>query len=52
MARNDERRRELADAGLAVLARDGARGLTHRAVDSAAGAPAGTASNYFRTRRR
>ena len=50
MARNDERRRELADAGLAVLARDGARGLTHRAVDTEAGVPAGTASNYFRSR--
>jgi len=51
VARNDDRRRELADAGLAVLARDGARGLTHRAVDSEAGVPAGTASNYFRSRR-
>jgi len=51
VARNDERRRELADAGLAVLARDGARGLTHRAVDVAAGVPAGTASNYFRSKR-
>jgi DNA-binding transcriptional regulator YbjK len=50
MARNEGRRRELADAGLAVLARDGARGLTHRAVDVEAGAPAGTASNYFRSR--
>lgn len=50
MARNEGRRRELADAGLAVLARDGARGLTHRAVDAEAGAPAGTASNYFRSR--
>ena len=50
MVRNDERRAELADAGLAVLARDGARGLTHRAVDVEAGAPAGTASNYFRSR--
>jgi len=50
MVRNEGRRRELADAGLAVLARDGARGLTHRAVDTEAGAPAGTASNYFRSR--
>lgn len=50
MARNDERRRALADAGIHVLAREGARGLTHRAVDAAAGTPAGTASNYFRTR--
>lgn len=50
MARNDERRRGLADAGLAVLAREGARGLTHRAVDDASGSPRGTASNYFRSR--
>lgn len=50
MARNEGRRQELADAGLAVLARDGARGLTHRAVDRAAGVPTGTTSNYFRSR--
>ncbi|MCO1659420.1 TetR/AcrR family transcriptional regulator [Pseudonocardia humida] len=50
MVRNEGRRRELADAGLAVLARDGARGLTHRAVDTEAGVPAGTTSNYFRSR--
>ncbi|KQY59858.1 TetR family transcriptional regulator [Aeromicrobium sp. Root495] len=50
MARNDDRRRDLADAGLAVLAREGARGLTHRAVDREAGVPTGTASNYFRRR--
>lgn len=50
MARNERRRGELADAGLAVIAREGARGLTHRAVDAEAGAPSGTASNYFRSR--
>lgn len=50
MARNDERRAAIADAGLRVLAREGARGLTHRAVDTAAGVPAGTTSNYFRSR--
>ncbi|QEV99430.1 TetR family transcriptional regulator [Microbacterium caowuchunii] len=50
MARNDERRSALADAGIRVLAEQGARGLTHRAVDSAAGTPRGTASNYFPTR--
>jgi AcrR family transcriptional regulator len=50
MAKNEQRRRLLADAGLAVLARDGARGLTHRAVDEAAAVPVGTASNYFRSR--
>lgn len=50
VARNVERRRLLADAGLGVLAREGARGLTHRAIDEAAGVPVGTTSNYFRTR--
>ena len=50
MVRNEERRSVLADAGLAVLAREGARGLTHRAVDVGAGVPAGTTSNYFRSR--
>lgn len=50
MAKNDARRAALADAGLAVLAREGSRGLTHRAVDEAAGVPTGTTSNYFRSR--
>ncbi|GAB3551356.1 TetR/AcrR family transcriptional regulator [Arthrobacter tumbae] len=50
MARNDQRRSALADAGIRVLADEGARGLTHRAVDAAAGTPRGTASNYFPTR--
>jgi AcrR family transcriptional regulator len=47
---NPERRDQLADAAIEVLAQDGARGLTHRAVDAAAGVPAGTTSRYFRTR--
>jgi DNA-binding transcriptional regulator YbjK len=38
------------DAAIAVLADHGARGLTHRAVDQAAGLPPGTTSNYARTR--
>ncbi|GGR26916.1 TetR/AcrR family transcriptional regulator [Agromyces mediolanus] len=50
MAKNEARRRALADAGLDVLAREGSRGLTHRAVDEAAAVPAGTTSNYFRSR--
>ncbi|MDR6867030.1 AcrR family transcriptional regulator [Microbacterium resistens] len=50
MAKNDARRRMLADAGIAVLAREGSRGLTHRAIDEEANAPIGTASNYFRSR--
>ena len=41
---------QVADAAIAVLADHGARGLTHRAVDQAAGLPSGTTSNYARTR--
>ena len=33
-----------------MLGERGIHGLTHRAVDAAAGLPAGSASNYFRTR--
>src|ERR671914_3930 len=47
MAGNPERRAALVDAGVEVLAREGARGLTFRAVDVEAGVPVGTASNYF-----
>lgn len=47
MASNPERRAALVDAGVEVLSREGARGLTFRAVDAAAGVPVGTASNYF-----
>jgi DNA-binding transcriptional regulator YbjK len=50
MAKNEARRNALADAGIAVLATEGSRGLTHRAIDERAGVPIGTASNYFRTR--
>src|SRR5260370_22885007 len=44
------RARQVADAAIAVLADHGPRGLTHRAVDQAAGLPPGTTSNYARTR--
>ncbi|HEY1322382.1 MAG TPA: TetR family transcriptional regulator C-terminal domain-containing protein [Streptosporangiaceae bacterium] len=44
------RTRQVGDAAIAVLAGQGARGLTHRAVDRAAGLPPGTTSNYARTR--
>ncbi len=47
---NQARRDRLADAAIEVLARLGARGLTHRAVDAEAGEPPGTTSRYFRTR--
>jgi len=50
MAKNDARRGTLADAGITVLAREGSRGLTHRAIDAEAGVPLGTTSNYFRSR--
>ncbi|MDL5158241.1 TetR/AcrR family transcriptional regulator [Actinomycetospora termitidis] len=45
-----ERRDLLAEAAIDVLATAGARGLTHRAVDAAAGLAEGTSSYYFRTR--
>ncbi|MFF3735393.1 TetR/AcrR family transcriptional regulator [Streptomyces sp. NPDC002476] len=48
--RNDERRAALVDAAIEVLAKEGARGLTFRAVDAEAAVPAGTASNYFANR--
>jgi hypothetical protein len=44
------RARLVGDAAIGVLADHGARGLTHRAVDQAAGLPPGTTSNYARTR--
>lgn len=40
----------IADAALKLLAERGMRGLTHRAVDEAAGLPQGSTSNHARTR--
>lgn len=40
----------IGDTAIAVLAAQGARGLTHRAVDRAAGLPPGSTSNHARTR--
>ncbi|MFD8478647.1 TetR/AcrR family transcriptional regulator [Kitasatospora sp. NPDC059673] len=40
----------IADAAIAVIAERGLRGLTHRAVDEAAGLPLGSTSNVARTR--
>ncbi|MEU0126650.1 TetR family transcriptional regulator [Streptomyces sp. NPDC006289] len=48
--RNDQRRAALVDAAIEVLAAEGARGLTFRAVDAEAAVPVGTASNYFANR--
>jgi AcrR family transcriptional regulator len=47
---NPGRRRDLADAAIALLASSGVHGLTHRAAEQRAGLPPGTASNYFRSR--
>jgi AcrR family transcriptional regulator len=44
------RRDQVLDAALQVLGAEGSRGLTHRAVDRAAGVALGTTSNHFRTR--
>jgi DNA-binding transcriptional regulator YbjK len=44
------RRPLLADAAITVLAREGGRGLTHRAVDREAHVPEGTTKNYHPTR--
>ena len=45
-----DRRTQLLDAALAVVADKGMKGLTHRAVDAAAQVAEGTTSNYFRSR--
>ncbi|MER6943033.1 TetR family transcriptional regulator [Nonomuraea sp. NPDC000554] len=44
------RRQQIADAAIETLAAAGLRGLTHRAVDRAAGLAEGSCSAYFRTR--
>ena len=44
------RRAQVLDAAVRVLGGQGTRALTHRAVDSEGALPAGTTSNYFRTR--
>ncbi|MBT2567492.1 TetR family transcriptional regulator [Arthrobacter sp. ISL-85] len=45
-----DRRTQLLDAALAVVAEKGMKGLTHRAVDAAADVAEGTTSNYYRNR--
>jgi DNA-binding transcriptional regulator YbjK len=50
MRQNPARRAALLDAAIEVLAREGARGLTFRAVDAEAAVPVGTATNYFSSR--
>lgn len=50
MPQRGNRRDLLADAAIEVLAREGGRGLTHRAVDREASVPQGTTKNYFPNR--
>lgn len=45
-----ERQDAIADAAIHLVAIRGVRGLTHRAVDAAAGLPPGSTSYYLRTR--
>ena len=50
MVANPERRAKLAQAALKILGDEGARALTHRAVDARAQLPPGTCANYFPSR--
>src|SRR5688500_9515639 len=45
-----DRRDVIGDAALQLIGREGARGLTHRGVDAAAGLPVGSTSYYCRRR--
>lgn len=45
-----QRRTVIAEAGIRILGTDGARALTHRRVDAAAGLPLGSTSYYASTR--
>lgn len=44
------RKDQILHAALEVLGEQGSKGLTHRAVDSAAGVPPGSTTNFFPTR--
>ncbi|MFI6938657.1 TetR/AcrR family transcriptional regulator [Streptomyces sp. NPDC050418] len=50
MRQNAARRTALLDGAIEVLAREGSRGLTLRAVDTEAEVPKGTTTNYFANR--
>lgn len=47
---SQERRELIADSGIRIIARDGLRALTHRAVDQEAGIPQGSTSYHAKTR--
>ncbi len=45
-----ERRTIIADSAISIIARDGVRALTHRAIDREAGLPEGTTTYHAKTR--
>ncbi|MFF1509746.1 TetR/AcrR family transcriptional regulator [Streptomyces sp. NPDC058326] len=49
-ASGSERREAIAESGIRIIAREGVRALTHRAVDREAGIPQGSTSHHARTR--
>lgn len=51
MMSTTDRRAALVDAAIDVIATQGIRALTHRALDTALALPRGSASYYFRTKR-
>ncbi len=48
---DDTRRTRIVDAAIRILAEEGARALSHRAIDRATALPLGSTSNFFKTRR-
>lgn len=48
--RTADKRTAALDAAIHLVGTEGLRALTHRRVDAIAGVPAGSTSNYFRTR--
>jgi DNA-binding transcriptional regulator YbjK len=50
MPPNPQRRHQILGVAIDILADTGIGGVTHRQVDTRAGLPPGTTSNYFRTR--
>lgn len=48
---SDNRRDAIADAAIEIIATEGLRSLTHRAIDSRLDYPTGSTSYYLRTRR-
>ncbi|WP_336792129.1 TetR family transcriptional regulator [Gordonia malaquae] len=49
-AERSDRRTTIADSAIRIIARDGVRALTHRAVDREADVPSGTTSYHAKTR--